>query len=441
MFKEIERNTMLHLLKIDNYTGRKKKALYLSILVCVMLISCLTVNTNVSATEAALNNTVTEAAQSTTITDTTKNASAADATRSATGTETAQNTSVADATQTASNTQTTGDETGFVASERNLRNSETLTDMRGVWIAFVDYKNMGLYNKSETTFRKNAAKMYKKLAKDKINTVFFHVVPCNDAIYPSEYLKWSHYMFEKKPSYDPLKILIELAHENDISFHAWLNPYRKTMNKSFNPGKASSINRILDIVGEIIDNYDVDGIHMDDYFYPSNGQFKKVSMKKRKKNVNKMVRQVYAAIKATDEDIMFGISPAGNVSYAESIGCDLETWLSKDEYIDYIIPQIYWSDNYILNEKKTKLYTQRLKQWIALDKNDTPMIIGLGLYRAATGDAYDKGWKKKKNNIVTQIKKEKAAGCQGFVLFSSSHMYNKTAKKEMKYYRKYFKIK
>ena len=330
---------------------------------------------------------------------------------------------------------------GYVASEKNLRNSETLIDMRGVWIAFVDYKNMGLYNKSEAVFRANASKMFKNLKKDKINTVFFHVVPCNDSIYPGKYLKWSKYMFKKAPAYDPLKILIELAHENDISFHAWLNPYRKTMKKSFNPGKDASVKRILNIVNEIIDNYDVDGIHMDDYFYPSNGQFSKVSIKKRKKNVNSMVRQVYQTIKDKDPNIMFGISPAGTVTYAESIGCDLEAWLSEEGYIDYIVPQIYWSDNYILSGRKTKLYTQRLNQWIELNENDTPMIIGLGLYRAGMKDSYDKGWKKKNNIIVTQIKQEKAAGCQGFVLFSSSHMYNKSGKKEMKNYRKYFGIK
>ncbi len=341
--------------------------------------------------------------------------------------------------QANADTQTT-DDVGYVNSSRDIRNSDIMTDMRGVWIAFVDYKNMGLYNKSETTFRNNASKMFKKLKKDNINTVFFHVVPCNDAIYPSEYLKWSKYMFAKAPSYDPLKILIDIAHENDISFHAWLNPYRKTMKKSFNPGKEASIDRILDIVNEIIDNYEVDGIHMDDYFYPSNGQFKKVSIKKRKKNVNNMVRQVYETIKETDEEILFGISPAGNVSYAESIGCDLKTWLSDDGYIDYIIPQIYWSDNYKLNGKKTKLYSQRLKQWNALNKNDTPMIIGLALYRSGVKDSFDKGWKKSNNVIVTQIKQEKAAGCQGFVLFSSTYMYNKSGRKEMKNYRKYYGI-
>lgn len=316
-----------------------------------------------------------------------------------------------------------------------------LKDVRGVWVAFCDYKNMGLYNKSEEDFRKNADKMFAKFKKDKINTVFFHVVPCNDSVYPSKYLKWSKYMFEKAPTYDPLEILIETSHKYGIAFHAWLNPYRKKMGVSFNPGKTSSINRIVKIVDEIINNYDVDGIHFDDYFYPSNNQFKKVSVKTRKKNVNKMVKKVYKTVKAYDENLLFGISPAGNVSYAESIGCDLEAWMSEDGYIDYIVPQIYWSDVYKLKGKKTKLYTERLAEWTSMNENNTPMIIGLALYRAGKKDYSDKGWKKSNKNIVTQIKKEKVAGCQGFVLFSSSYMYSKSAKKEMKNYRKYYKIK
>ena len=81
-----------------------------------------------------------------------------------------------DVQQSNNNLNMTGDEEGYVNSARDIRNSEVLTDMRGVWIAFVDYKNMGLYNKSETVFRNNASKMFAKLKSDNINTVFFHVV-------------------------------------------------------------------------------------------------------------------------------------------------------------------------------------------------------------------------------------------------------------------------
>ena len=324
----------------------------------------------------------------------------------------------------------------------NYSIKNTLGNMRGVWVSFCDYKSMGLYNKSKTTFTKNADKMFKKFKKDKINTVFFHVCPCNDAIYPSKTLKWSSYMFKnsKKPAYDPLKILIERSHAYGIAFHAWLNPYRKSMTSSYNPGSESSTNRIVKIVKEIAKGYNVDGIHMDDYFYPNNGQFKGVSAKTKKTNVNKMVKKVYNTVKAINSKMIFGISPAGNVSYAKSIGCDLNTWLNKKGYIDYILPQIYWSDKYLLHGINYKMYTNTLKHWKRLDKSNKTMIIGLAIYRAGVGDSCDRGWTKKNNVIVTQIKQQKEAGCKGFVLFSSQYMYKKNGKKEMANYRKYMGI-
>lgn len=407
--------------------GKSKKKLVVALLLTAFFVSavCISYNTSLNRVDAADAD------------DATADTAATDTTTNITTTDTAGDSSSTDAAA-----ESTANETAADSSASSTKvNSETLTDMRGVWVAYCDYANMGLYNKSESVFRKNADAMFKKFKNDKINTVFFHVVPCNDSIYPSKYLKWSKYMFSKKPSYDPLEILIETAHSYDISFHAWLNPYRKKMGVSYNPGKASSTNRIVKIVKELVNNYDLDGIHFDDYFYPDNKQFKKVSMKTRKKNINKMVAKVYKTIKSIDEDVLFGISPAGNASYAESIGCDLDAWMNEDGYVDYIVPQIYWSDNYKINGKKTTLFSNRLNQWIEMNESGKPMMIGLALYRAGKKDSHDKGWKKSNNIIVTQIKKEKAAGCQGFVLFSSTYMYSKSAKKEMKNYRKYYGIK
>lgn len=320
--------------------------------------------------------------------------------------------------------------------------SALVTDVQAVWISFGDYKAAGLYNKSQSAFQTNANKYFKKLKKDGINTIYFHVVPCNDAIYPSKYLKWSSYMFESAPDYDPLEILIQTAHKNKMTFHAWLNPYRKKVGVSYDPGKASSLKRIRRIVAEIVQNYNVDGIHFDDYFYPAKAkgaQFSKVSVAKRKRVINKMVQTIYSTVKKQDEKLLFGISPAGNIEYAESLGCDLATWLSEDGYIDYIVPQIYWSDQYRMGRKVTSLYTNRLNKWVNLNKNNTPMYIGLATYRAGTYSSSDLGWRRKNNNLVSQIKKEKAAGCDGFVLFSSSYMYHSRAAKEMKNYRNYIR--
>ena len=106
---------------------------------------------------------------------------------------------------------------------------------------------------------------------------------------------------------------------------------------------------------------------------------------------------------------------------------------------DYIVPQIYWSDQYRMGRKVTSLYTNRLNKWVNLNNNNTPMYIGLATYRAGAYSSSDLGWRRKNNNLVSQIKKEKAAGCDGFVLFSSSYMYHSRAAKEMKNYRNYIR--
>lgn len=315
-------------------------------------------------------------------------------------------------------------------------------EVRGVWISFRDYKNAGLCDKSERAFGASADAYFQKLKDDGINTVFFHVVPCNDAIYPSRYLPFSPYMFESKPDYDPLEILVDTAHSYDLSFHAWINPYRRTMDVIYDPAKASSTNRIVRIVKEILKNYDVDGIHFDDYFYPARtkgAQLSGVSVAKRKAVINKMVKKVYRTVKDYDEDLLFGISPAGNIAYADSIGCDLKAWMSRDGYIDYIVPQIYWSDRYRMNGKMTKLYSSRLDEWLALNKNGTPMYVGLGLYRGGSKSSSDIGWSTGNDNIVAQIKQLRRKGCEGFVLFSSSSLYDGAPKKEAENYRDFIR--
>ena len=320
--------------------------------------------------------------------------------------------------------------------------SGSTQELRGIWIAFCDWDALGLSNKSEEVFTKNARKLFANCKKNYINTVYFHVVPCNDAIYPSKYLKWSSYMFKSAPDYDPLKILVREAHSYDLSFQAWLNPYRQKMGKVFNPAASSSTNRILRNVKEIAKNYDVDGIHFDDYFYPAKTrgyQYYSVSIAKRKRVINRMVRKVYKTVKSIDRDLDFSISPAGNIEYAESLGCDLKTWMSGTGYMDYIVPQIYWSDCYRIGGKNTKMYSERLERWNSMNTGDLPMVIGLALYHAGWNSGIDRGWRRSSTNIATQIKKERKSGCQGFVLFSAANLTAPIAKKEMNHYRSLMK--
>ncbi len=304
-----------------------------------------------------------------------------------------------------------------------------------MWVCFYEYYSAGLSNRTEAAFKKNAETLFKSIKNYGCNEVYFHVRAFDDAIYPSKIVGWSSYMCsdKKSPGYDPLKILVEKAHEQKLKIHAWMNPYRVTTSKILNPAKAKTRKRIVSQVKEIIDNYDVDGIHFDDYFYLGK-KYNKVKAKTRKKNVNKLVKEVHDVVKAKSKDLEFGISPAGNTEYSMSIGGDVKTWLSNKGYIDYIVPQIYWSDQYKLSGKMHKLFTERLAEWRALNKIDLPMYIGMGLYRAGLSKSKvkpDYGWAKKSNNMVSQLKKIKNGNCEGYSLFAYSDLAASRTRKEM----------
>lgn len=309
------------------------------------------------------------------------------------------------------------------------------TSHRAVWVCFYEYASAGLSNRTEAAFKRNAETLFKSIKNYGCNEVYFHVRAFDDAIYPSKIVGWSSYMCSDKrsPGYDPLKILVEKAHEQKLKIHAWMNPYRISYSKILNPGKAKSINRIVSQVKEIIDNYDVDGIHFDDYFYLGS-KYNKVKAATKRKNVNKLIKKVYATVKAKSKDLEFGISPAGNIEYSMSIGGDVKTWLSNKGYIDYIVPQIYWSDQYKLSGTMHKLFTERLDAWRSLNKIDLPMYIGLGVYRAGLSKKAvkpDYGWAKKSTNLVSQLKKIKNGNSEGFALFAYSDVAGSKARKEM----------
>lgn len=311
---------------------------------------------------------------------------------------------------------------------------------RGIWLSYVDFEDAGLYNRTEEDFTDAAERIFATLEKYGFNNIYFHVRAFDDAIYPNSSFDWCTYISPEPLEYDALRILIDKAHSHNIDFHAWINPYRITLEKTYNPEKESTTEHIVEGVREIIDYYDVDGIHFDDYFYPSANKgmpFYKVSAKDRMKNVNNMIRTVYETIKSHNDNIQFGISPSGNTKYAKSIGCDLETWLTKEGYIDYIIPQLYWSDNYRMGGKKVKYYTQTLKEWTSLNTRHIPMYIGLALYKAGTKRNEDPGWIKSNDNLAGQTKTLKKYKCGGQVLFSYKYLFTPEGKKETANYIKY----
>ena len=309
--------------------------------------------------------------------------------------------------------------------------------MKGVWVSCFEFYECGLQNQTESNFRANANRLFANIKANGCNAVFFHVRSHDDAIYSSSVVGWSKYISTSgKPlSYNPLKILVETAHKRGLKFHAWLNPYRVTSKKVLDPGKESTIKRIVRQVKEIINLYDVDGIHLDDYFYPTNiSKYKKVSVAKKKKNVNAMIQRVYQTVKAKSKKLKFGVSPAGNMDLCESIGADVKTWMSEKGYVDYIVPQLYWSDQYILAGKTKKIFSDYLKKWRLYNKLDLPMYIGLALYKTGNTLKEDPGWKKSSTNIVRQLRKIKSGNTEGYVLFSYVDLYHSHARNEVNKY-------
>lgn len=309
-------------------------------------------------------------------------------------------------------------------------------EIRAVWLAYVDYKSLGLRDKSEAEFRENAEAFFEEAAANRINTVYFHVRAFRDAAYKSDSFPMSRYLWTKKDEipYDPLEIMIELAHKNKMELHAWLNPYRNTDfdKKILNPASEKSTEEILRCVREILEDYDVDGIHFDDYFYTEDS---KLSSQKKMANVNRMVRAVYKTVKEYGQEIQFGISPAGNIGYCESIGADVKTWMAEEGYVDYLVPQIYWTDQHSASWRE-KMFTDTLEEWISFNEKNVPLYIGLALYRAGEKASDDPGWGKADDNLARQVRILRKRNCQGFALFSAKDLERKGAQQELKNYRK-----
>ncbi|MFS0781974.1 family 10 glycosylhydrolase [Bacillus sp. 1P06AnD] len=285
-------------------------------------------------------------------------------------------------------------------------------EMRAIWIATVSNIDMkaGMNQSQYTNWVQTTLD---KVKADHFNTVIFQVKPQNDALYPSKLAPWSSYLTGKKqgtnPGYDPLQIMLNEAHKRGLELHAWVNPYRVTVGKQtlsslaadhiakknpswviqydgkyyLNPGLPTVQQYIASVVKELVTNYDLDAVQMDDYFYPGKNVpdqatfkaygtgFKKIE-DWRRNNVNTLLKNVYGTIKAVKPSVQFGISPRGiwrnqandstgsktnGATNYDDIFADTRQWL-KDGSIDYIAPQIYWSRNH-----KTANYTALLNWW------------------------------------------------------------------------------
>lgn len=343
-------------------------------------------------------------------------------------------------------------------------------EFRGVWIATVD--NIDWPQKGVYSVHDQKAEFIRQLdlhQKNGMNAVIAQVRPAADAFYPSSLEPWSQWLTGVQgrspyPFYDPLQFMIEETHKRGMEFHAWLNPYRANFNirsasiapnhitrvhpewflnygdkKYFDPGNKQAQLHVVNVVRDIVKRYNVDAIHMDDYFYPYRIAGKEfpdnVSYKKsgsslprddwRRSNVDSIIKSINLAIKAEKSYCKFGISPfgvwrnktsdpegsntkAGQTNY-DDLYADILLWL-EEGWIDYVAPQLYWEIGHKLADY------QELISWWSQHSYGRHVYIGHGIYRS-----YEKNpaWKNP-NELPNQLKLlRQTPNVQGSIYFSS----------------------
>lgn len=348
------------------------------------------------------------------------------------------------------------------------KENKTVTEeqyVKAVWITYYELSGF-TQDSTEQDFRKKINKAFKELKSNGFNRVTVQVRPFADAFYKSDYFPVSSYCFKEQGSeliFDPLEIMVESAHKYKLSIEAWINPYRVSNsddftqlsknNKAvewqgtdnlivcdsgiyFNPASDEVTKLISNGVKEIAENYDVDSICFDDYFYPSTDEkidkssyasYKKSKGDKsladwRRENVSKMIQSVYSTVKSVDENITFGVSPASNAeSNYNTLYADTQKWCTEKGYVDYICPQIYFG---FQNENQPFMKTT--KSWIQMA--DCTLYVALPLYKAEKEDEFagDNGKKEfiDNNNIIARqvTYLSKLSDVKGYYVFSYSSL-------------------
>lgn len=336
-------------------------------------------------------------------------------------------------------------------------NKNSAFDKKAVWISYLNMST--LKDKEEVEFIQQFTMMCEQAKNKNLNTLIVHVRAFNDAIYPSELYPLSTSISSNtQMDYDAFALMVDIAHNYNLKIEAWINPYRISYNESqldyfrensmiadwinsehilingstaiLNPASEKARDYIVSGVEEIINKYDIDGIHMDDYFYVES-LFGNTTMEQRCQNVNLLVKQLYQMIKEKDASITFGISPQGNLDNARNIGADIDTWLSESGYVDYVMPQIYWSDQWGM-DGSVEMFSTRVSAYSDIHTNDNIKIYaGLALYLAGQNVRDDIGWSQNTDNLKRQSEILKEYGWNGFSLFDYDSMNDPSTHEEL----------
>lgn len=360
-----------------------------------------------------------------------------------------------------------------VSEQPESGNNSDMDYVKSVWITYFELEQMTTSSETAQDFEKTIKSAFKLIKNIGLNTVTVQIRPCADAFYRSDYFPVSEYCFGVQGAelkYDPLQLMVETAHDLGLRIEAWINPYRVSQSNDintlcdsnqaklwysneetknfvyisdkiyFNPARSEVTQLIVNGVKEIVSNYSVDGIHFDDYFYPTtledidaaeyeeyvNAGGEMTLADWRRENVSTMVKSVYSAIKEINPEVQFGISPQSKVStdYG-TLYADVERWASEEGFVDYICPQIYFG---FYNEVQP--FTRTAKEW---NERTTAakLYVGLPLYKAGQEDTFASADEDyainefiENNNIISRqiIYLQNLQNVSGYYIYSYSYL-------------------
>ena len=362
------------------------------------------------------------------------------------------------------------------AMDPSLEPPQAPREFRAAWVATVaniDWPSRrGLSVEDQ---KKELLAILDKSVELNLNALIVQVRPAADALYASELEPWSEYLTGEQgkapePFYDPLKMWVEEAHQRGIELHVWLNPYRarhpsarapdaaghvantrpEIVKKFYgyewiDPGEEAAAKHTVDVFMDVVKRYDIDGVHMDDYFYPYPDYLKDPRTKEqhdfpdepswrayqerggklsradwRRDNVNRLVETLYEKIKGRKKHVLFGISPFGiarpgeppevksSFDQYEKLYADAKLWLNKG-WCDYYTPQLYWP------VESPQPYPALLDYWIA--QNHKKRHVWPGNFTSKVADGGATAWTKEE--LVRQIEVTRSRpGASGNVHFS-----------------------
>ena len=342
--------------------------------------------------------------------------------------------------------------------EYALTKEDSDDEVIGVWLPIYELSGK---SKTESQFKERAKEIIENCELLSVTDIFIQVRANCDSIYPSKFFPPSFYFSSNgKLNFDALKIFLSAAHKKNIRVHAWINPYRLSSDffkenttpeilkkadiivagngKYLDPASQRVNKLVLSGIREILENYEVDGIHIDDYFYPATDE--KIDENEyneylksggslaledfRRNTVSFLVSSIFSLVKSYGENKIFSVSPCADIDKnISTLYADVKLWCSQGGYADWIIPQIYFGF-----ENSSMPFDKCLEKWKKLAENSSVRLLtGLAVYKAGQEDKYagsgKNEWLESNDIIAREVEYLRKNEISGFVLFSYNYVF------------------